>query len=148
MQKILIKNRKAFHEYEVLERFTAGIVLVGHEVKSLKSGGGHFTGSYITARGGELFLEHFHIPLYTKTTLEGYEPERTRKLLVRKAEILKIASALNTAGVTVIPLECGLENGRVKIAFALARGKKSYDKREDLRKKDTTRRIQTALKNY
>lgn len=147
MQKNLIKNRKAFHDYEILERFTAGIVLLGHEVKSLKFGGGHFTGAYITSRGGELFLERFHIPLYKKTTLENYEPERTRKLLVRKAEILKIASALNTAGVTVIPLECGLENGRIKIEFALAKGKKNYDKREDLRKKDAVRRIKTALKD-
>ncbi len=148
MQKLLIKNRKAFHDYEILERFTAGIVLQGHEVKSLKSGGGQLTGSYVTGRGGELFLEHFHIPLYQKTTLENYEPERTRKLLLRKAEILKISSAQRTAGVTVIPLACGLENGRIKIEFALARGKKQYDKREDLRKKDATRRIKNALKDY
>ena len=148
MQKTLLKNRKAFHEYEILEHFTAGIVLQGHEVKSLKSGGGHFTGSYVTARNGELFLEHFHIPLYKKTTLENYEPERTRKLLVRKAEILKISSALHTAGVTVIPLECGLQNGRIKIEFALARGKKQHDKREDLRKKDADRRIKSAIRNY
>jgi len=148
MQKLLIKNRKAFHDYEILERFTAGIVLLGHEVKSLKFGGGHFTGAFIASRGGELYLDHFHIPLYKKTTLDHYEPERTRKLLLRKAEILKITSALNTAGVTVIPLECGLENGRIKIEFALARGKKQYDKREDLRKKDATRRIRSALKNY
>lgn len=148
MQKVLTKNKRAFFDYEILERFTAGIVLFGHEVKSLKMGGGHFTGSYITERNGELFLEHFHVPLYKKTTLENYEPERPRKLLVRKAEILKIASALGTAGVTVVPLECGLENGRVKISFALARGKKQYDKRESLKKKDTTRRIQSALKDY
>ena len=74
MQKLLVKNRRATFDYEVLERFTAGIVLFGHEVKSLKSGGGHFTGSYITEKRGELYLEHFHIPLYKKATLEGYEP--------------------------------------------------------------------------
>ncbi len=148
MQKTLVKNKKAFHDYEILERFTAGIVLLGHEVKALKFEGGHFTGAFIASRGGELYLDHFHIPLYRKATVDHYEPERPRKLLVRKAEILKITSALNTAGVTVIPLECGQENGRIKIEFALARGKKLYDKREDLRKKDSARRIQSALKDY
>ncbi|MFA6024065.1 MAG: SsrA-binding protein SmpB [Candidatus Gracilibacteria bacterium] len=148
MEKSLIKNKRAFFDYEVLERFTAGIVLLGHEVKSLKNGGGHFTGSYITEKGGELFLEHFHIPLYKKSTLLHYEPERPRKLLLRKAEITKIASELHTAGVTIVPLECGLQSGKIKIDFALARGKKQYDKRESLKKKDTTRRIQSALKDY
>ena len=147
MQKILAKNKRAFFDYEVLERFTAGIVLLGHEVKSIKMGGAHFTGSYITERGGELYLEHFHVPLYKKTTLENYEPERPRKLLVRKAEILKIASELHTAGVTVVPLECGLENGRVKISFGLARGKKQYDKRESIKKRETSRRLQSNLKD-
>lgn len=146
MQKILTKNRRAFYDYEILERFTAGVVLLGHEVKSLKSGGGHFTGTYITERGGELFLEHFHIPLYSKTTLEHYEPERSRKLLLRKGEILKIASASHTTGVTIVPLECGLQNGKIKIEFALARGKKKYDKREDIKKRDALRRIQGSLK--
>lgn len=148
MQKTLIKNKRAFFDFEILEPFTAGIVLLGHEVKSLKMGGGNFTGTYITERGGELYLEKFHIPLYKKSTLEHYEPERPRKLLVRKAEIVRIASELHTAGVTIVPLECGLENGRVKINFALARGKKLYDKRESLKKKDTTRQVQRALKDY
>ncbi len=148
MQKSLVKNKRAFFDYEILERFTAGIVLLGHEVKSLKSGGGHFTGTYITERRGELFLEHFHIPLYKKTTLENYEPERSRKLLVKRAEINKIASSLHTEGVTIVPLECGLQNGKIKIDFALVRGKKKYDKRESLKKKDTARRIQSALKDY
>jgi SsrA-binding protein len=146
MQKLLVKNRRATFDYEVLERFTAGIVLFGHEVKSLKSGGGHFTGSYITEKRGELYLEHFHIPLYKKATLEGYEPERSRKLLLRKVEILKIASALHTDGVTIVPLECGIENGKIKIYFALARGKKKYDKRESIKKKETARQVQRALK--
>lgn len=123
----------------------AGIVLSGHEVKSIKTGGGQFTGSFITEKGGELYLDHFHIPLYQKATLPDYQAERPRKLLVRKAEILKIASAMHTAGVTVVPLECVLKNGMIKINFALVRGKKNYDKRDDLRKKDAMRRIKTAL---
>lgn len=148
MQKILIKNKRAFHDFEILDRYTAGIVLLGHEVKSLKSGQGHFTGAYITTKQGELFIERFHIPLYKKATLDYYDPERTRKLLVRKAEFIKISSAQNTAGVTVIPLACGLENGKIKLEFALARGKKKYDKRETLRKKDAARRIAAAIKRH
>lgn len=145
MQKILLQNKRAFHDYEMLERFVAGIVLQGHEVKSLKSGGGHFTGTYIKEYNGELYLDHFHVPLYEKATLAHYEAERPRKLLLRKAEIQKIASGLNTAGVTVIPLSCGLKNGKIKIEFALARGKKKYDKRAELKKKDALKNIRRAL---
>lgn len=145
MQKILTKNRRAFFDYEVLERFEAGIVLLGHEVKSLKRSGGHFTGSYVSVFNGEAFLHHFHIDPYEKSTLESYEPEKTRKLLLNKREILKIAGSTQQRGVTVIPLECGLQNGRIKISLALARGKKTYDKRESIKKRDVQRRIETQL---
>lgn len=145
MQKTLIKNKRAFFDYEVLKRFEAGIVLLGHEVKSLKNGGGNFAGSFIGMENNELFLKKFHISLYDKATLESYEPERPRKLLVRKAEIQKIASELKTKGVTLVPLICGLNKGKIKIEFALVRGKKKHDKRESIKKKDQQRRIQLAL---
>ncbi len=145
MQKTLIKNKRAFFDYEVLKKFEAGIVLLGHEVKSLKNGGGNFTGSFIGMENGELFLKKFHISLYEKTTLESHEPERPRKLLVRKAEIQKISSELNTKGVTLVPLICGLNKGKIKIEFALVRGKKKHDKRESIKKKDQQRRIDLAL---
>ncbi len=148
MQKILTKNRKAFHDYEIMETFEAGIVLFGHEVKALKAGGAHFSGAFIGEENGELFLKKFHIPLYERSTLPDHQPERTRKLLVRKAEIAKIAGALATKGVTVIPLSCGVQNGFIKIEFALVRGKKNYDKRESLKKKDQERRLRSNLKDY
>lgn len=145
MQKILTKNKRAFFDYEVLERFEAGIVLLGHEVKSLKRNGGHFTGAYVSIANGEAFLHHFHIDPYEKSTFESYEPEKTRKLLLNKREILKIAGSAEQRGVTVIPLECGLQNGRIKISLALARGKKTYDKRESIKKRDIQRRIEPQL---
>lgn len=141
MQKILIKNRRAFFDYEILERYEAGIVLKGHEVKSLKTQGGNFAGAYVSLMNGEAMLKGFNIPLYSKSTLDAYEATKPRKLLLRKAEILKLSSSLNTKGVTLIPLICGLNNGKIKIEIALGRGKKNYDKRHSLKKKDQERRI-------
>lgn len=148
MQKPLVKNRKARHDYELLDRYEAGIVLDGHEVKSLKHQGGNFAGSYVSIQNDEVYLKNFNIPLYEKATLEHYEPARPRKLLLRKAEIHKLASELNTQGVTLIPLTCGLNKGKIKIEIAVARGKKKYDKREDKKRKDQARRIQSATRDY
>lgn len=148
MEKLLLKNRKASHDFEVLEKFEAGISLFGHEVKSLKNGGGNFTGSFVTLNGNELLLKNFQIPLYAKATLENYDPTRLRKLLLRKAEINKIAGELNTKGVTLIPLCFGLKKGKIKFELGLARGKKTYDKRQDLKTKDQERQIKAAIKNY
>lgn len=147
MQKVLVQNRRARFDYEVLERFEAGVVLKGHEVKSVKSGGAHFTGAYITIERGEAYIKHFHIAPYDHATLDGYEPEKTRKLLLHKKEILKIAGALETKGVTVVPLECGLEKGKIKIELAIARGKKQYDKRESIKKRDLQRHIETSFRD-
>ena len=148
MKKILIKNRKAHHDFEVLDKFEAGIVLKGHEAKSLKNGGGNFTGSFVGFEDGELYLKSFNINLYEISTFEAYEPTRPRKLLLRKAEILKIAGELSTKGVTLIPLTCGLEKGRVKIEIALVRGKKKHDKRNDMKKRDQERRINAAISEH
>jgi SsrA-binding protein len=140
MQKIISKNRKAFHDFEILDHFIAGIALKGHEAKSLRNNGGNFTGSFVSLSDGEVFLKSFNIALYSKTTLEDYEPTKPRK-----AEILKIASALNTKGVTLVPLAYGLDKGKIKFEIGLARGKKSYDKRHDLKKKDELRRIKKMI---
>ena len=148
MEKLLLKNRKASHEFEILEKFEAGIALFGHEVKSLKNGGGNFIGSFVAINNGELFLKNFQISLYEKATLENYEPTRPRKLLLRKSEIEKITGELNTKGVTLIPICFGLKKGKLKFELALARGKKTYDKRQDLKAKDQERRIKAAIKNY
>lgn len=146
MQKILIQNRKARYDFEILETFEAGIVLLGHEVKSLKNGHGHFAGSFVTIDGhDEAWLKGMNIKLYEKATLASYDPERVRKLLLNKKEIQKIASMLNTKGVTLIPLSCGLNNGRVKLEIAVCRGKKNYDKRESIKKREIDRRVRQEI---
>ena len=145
MQKTLTQNKRARFDYEILERFEAGLVLKGHEVKSIKNNGGHFSGAFITISGGEAWLHHFHVALYRHATLDGYEPDHPRKLLLHKKELLKIASALDTKGVTVVPLECGLEKGKIKVEIAIARGKKDYDKRETIKKRDLSRHIERDL---
>lgn len=145
MQKIISKNRKAFHDFEVLDTFTVGIVLKGHEAKSLRENGGNFTGSFVSLADGEVFLKNFNISLYEKATIENYEPTKPRKLLLKKTEISKIASSLNTKGVALVPLTYGLDKGKIKFEIGLARGKKSYDKRQDLKKKDELRRIKQIM---
>jgi SsrA-binding protein len=147
MQKTLIKNKRASFDYELLEKFEAGIILKGYEVKSLRAGQAHFASSYVTISNGRAYIHHLHISPYKKAALEHYLPEQTRELLLHKREILKISSALNTKGVTVIPLDCGLQNGRVKVTLALAQGKKQYDKRESIKKRDVKRRIETSLRD-
>lgn len=142
MEKVLIKNRKATFDYEILQKYEAGIVLMGHEVKSLKNGGGQMQGCFVTAKNNELWIEHLHIAPYKKSTLDAYSPERPRKLLVRKAEIQKIAGAIKQNGVTLVALSCIAKNGLIKIEFAVGRGKKKYDKRESLKKKDEKRQMQ------
>lgn len=141
MEKVLIKNRKATFDYEILQKYEAGIVLLGHEVKSLKNGGGQMQGCFVTAKDGELWIEHLHIAPYKKSTLDVYSPERPRKLLLRKAEIQKIAGAIKQNGVTLVALSCIAKNGLIKIEFAVGRGKKKYDKRESLKKKDERRQL-------
>lgn len=145
MEKLLVKNRKATFDYEILDKFQAGIVLEGHEVKSLKNGGGQMQGCFVTLREGELWVEHFHISQYKKATLLSYNPERPRKLLLRKSEIQKISGALNTKGVTLVALACVAKNGFVKIEFGIGRGKKKFDKRESIKKKDERRRLKKIV---
>lgn len=142
MSLLLVKNRKATFEYEVLEKLEAGILLEGHEVKSLRNGGGNLTGSYISLKGGEAWIEKFHIALYEKATLQSYTPERPRKLLLSKKEIHHLITAMSgQQGLTVIPLSCIAKGPWIKVEIALARGKKQYDKRESIKKRDIERRI-------
>ena len=146
MDKLLTKNRKASFEYEILDKFEAGIVLFGYEAKSLKNGGGNLQGAYVSIHGNSAFIENFHIAKYQKATLEIYEPKRTRKLLLNKREIDKISGEMNTKGVTVIPLACIAKKAFIKIEIALARGKKKYDKRESIKKRDQEMRIRRSVK--
>jgi SsrA-binding protein len=158
---IIIKNKKAGFNYELLENFSAGLSLYGLEVKSLKNKKGSFEGSFITItntdekgklsnkKGSfEAFLKNFFIPSYQeKNTPKSYNPYRDRKLLLKKSEIKEIQKKMKSSRLTLIPLTIGKsEKGLLKIEFALARGKKKFDKREDIKKRDDKRSIERENK--
>ncbi len=137
----LISNRKAFHDYEILEAFEAGMVLLGTEVKSLKGHEGSLQDAYVIARGGELFLLNASIPPYRLGTHENHEERRERKLLMHSYEIEKIKKLTQEKGMTIVPLAIYLKKGRIKIRIAVAKGKKSYDKRAALKEKAEKKEI-------
>jgi len=138
-EKVLVTNRKAFFRYEVLERAEAGIALSGTEVKSIRDGGLNFSDSFVDFRGGELFLVGCRIGPYSHGNSMNHLPERDRKLLLHKREILKLGGRVTGKGLTLVPLRAYLKNGRVKLEIGLARGKKSHDKRESIKKRDIER---------
>ena len=144
--KIVSTNRKAFHEYHILETYEAGIVLLGSEVKSLREGNASLKESYVVIRSGEAFLIGTHIRAYSHTGFVGHEPVRNRKLLLHKKEIGKIHSKLAEKGLTAVPTKLYLKNGLIKLEFGLAKGKKLHDKRESKKKRDVERDIQRALR--
>lgn len=143
----LIQNKKALRDYAVLERFEAGLVLSGHEVKSLRIGRGELAGAYVVVRGGEAFLVGAVIPPYQpNNTPKEYEPDRTRKLLLSKKEILRLQTDGEKGGLTIVPLSVYNKGRRVKIDIALVRGKKKFDKRETLKKRQAQKDIRRTLK--
>jgi SsrA-binding protein len=146
-QKAIATNRKAFFNYEVLDRFEAGVSLVGTEVKSIREGGLNFRDSYVEFRGGELFLVGCRIGPYSHGNLLNHAEGRTRKLLLHKREILKLGGKATEKGFTIIPLRAYLKNGRVKVEIGLARGKQTHDKRETLKKKDIERETRQAVRS-
>ena len=148
--KNLVTNRKARHEYFIENSMEAGIELKGTEVKSLRKGKGNIKDSYISfSNDMEAFIENMHISPYEQGNIYNEDPLRKRKLLLHKSEIRKLSRAVQTKGVTVIPLNVYLIRGKVKVEIAIARGKKLYDKRNDMAKKEEKRKIERALKgNY
>jgi len=138
-EKVLVTNRRAFFRYEVLERVEAGIALSGTEVKSIRAGGLNFSDSFVDFRGGELFLVGARIGPYSHGNIMNHLPERDRKLLLHKREILKLGGRVTGKGLTLVPLRAFLKNGRVKLEVGLARGKKSHDKRESIKRRDIER---------
>jgi SsrA-binding protein len=144
-ERALATNRKAFFHYEVLERAEAGIVLVGTEVKSVRAGGLEFKDAYVEPRNGELLLVGCRIAPYSHGNLNNHAPDRARKLLLHKREILKLVGRVTERGLTVLPLRAYLKNGRVKVEIGLARGKRAHDKREAIKKKDQEREARQAL---
>ncbi len=139
--KLIARNRRAFHEYQILDSWEAGIVLVGTEVKALRGGRVNMGDSYAELKGGEVWLVKLHIGPYDMGNRENHEPFRRRKLLLTRREIRKIGPKLEEGGKTLVPLKIYFKRGLVKVEIGLARGKKLYDKREDKAKKDVERRI-------
>jgi len=141
----MLQNRRATHDYEILERFEAGIELTGSEVKSLRQGGGSVAGAFARVRGGEVFLEGMNIPVYAQASYNNHEPTRARKLLLKRREIGEIARGLERRGLTLVPLRVYFKDGWAKAEVALARGKKLHDKRRTDAKKDAQREMERAM---
>ncbi len=145
----LIENKKAFLRFAPLETFTAGMELVGSEVKSLRAGNGKLDGARVIVRGGEAFVVGMTIPPYqSANTQKDYDHERTRRLLLTKKEIAVLADAESKKGLTIVPIEVYNIRGLLKVKLMIARGKNKTDRREDLKKKDATREAERALKNH
>jgi SsrA-binding protein len=144
-ERVLATNRKAYFHYEVLERAEAGLAHVGTEVKSIRDGGLSFSDSYVDFRGGELVLVGCRIAPYSHGNLLNHSPERDRKLLLHKREILKLGGKVTERGLTLVPLRAYMKNGRVKMEIGLARGKQAHDKRESIKKKDQEREAKQGL---
>ena len=138
--KIIAQNKKAWHDYFVDEKYEAGIALYGTEVKSIRAGGVNLKDSYCTIRGGELFAVGVHISPYEKGNIFNREPLRDKKLLMHKKEILKLGGLVNQKGYTLVPLSLYFSGSNVKMEVGLCRGKKLYDKRETIAKRDAQRR--------
>ncbi len=144
--QMIARNRKARHDYEILENYEAGISLCGSEVKSLRLGKVNISDSYATIIDGQAFLKNLHISPYAMATVNAHEPLRQRRLLLHKREIRKLTRALDERGLTIVPLSVYFKNGRVKIELAVARGRKKYDKRDAQAKRESDRDMQRATK--
>lgn len=146
--KIIVTNRKARHEYSIVETFEAGIALMGTEVKSLREGRANLTDAYATVEGGEVILHNLHISPYSHTSQTQLDPRRNRKLLLHKLEIRRVIGKVNEKGLTLIPLKLYFNaKGLAKVELALAKGKKSYDKRRDIAERDANRDLRREMRD-
>ncbi|MBM4055881.1 MAG: SsrA-binding protein SmpB [Planctomycetes bacterium] len=146
--EIIAKNRKAFYQYEILEKIEAGIVLTGTEVKSLRNKDVSINDSFAQIDRGEVFLYEMHIGEYKQGNRQNHEPKRKRKLLLHKREIAKIAGKVKQKGCTIIPLSLYFKNELAKLEIALVRGKTKFDKREDIKKRTVEREIRQVMKKF
>ncbi|MGD1044759.1 MAG: SsrA-binding protein SmpB [Bacteroidota bacterium] len=146
-QRITISNRKARHEYFIIEALEAGIVLTGTEVKSLRKGNANLQDSYAELRSGEVWLEGMHISPYEQGNINNHDPRRKRKLLLQRKQIRKLIGGMKEKGLTLIPLSVYFKGPFAKVELALARGKKSFDKREAIAKRDAERDIARARRS-
>lgn len=143
----LASNRKAFHDYSIEETIEAGLVLSGHEVKSIRGGQVSLAGAYVTIRGGEGWLRNAYIGKYKQASgLDGIDESRERKLLLNKKEILQLQDQMKSKGLTLIPLDIYTSKGRLKLKVGLARGKKQFDKRTSIKKKELKRSLDRTLR--
>lgn len=147
-KKVVSTNRKAFHDFHIFDKYIAGMVLTGTEIKSIRAGSVNLKDSFAKIEKGEIFLYNCNISKYDQGNRYNHEPERVRKLLLNKKEILKMEGKIKKEGYTIVPLELFLTRGFAKLEIGLAKGKKLYDKREDIAKKTQNRDIQRKLKNY
>jgi SsrA-binding protein len=145
--KIVCQNKKARYDYEILEVIEAGMVLLGTEVKSLRQGRAHLKDSYARVKDGELFLMQSHISPYSHAYHDNHDPDRVRKLLVHKREIKRLQGKTQEKGLTLVPLKIYFKNGKAKVELGLARGKRTYDKRETLKRKTEQRELERAIKD-
>lgn len=144
-QNIVASNRKARHDYTIEDTYEAGLVLTGTEVKSLRAGRASLVDGYAFIDAGEAWLDAVHIPEYTGGTWNNHPPRRKRKLLLHKAQILKIHNKVKEGGYTLVPLKLYFSDGRAKVEIAVAKGKREYDKRQTLRERQDTREAQRAM---
>jgi SsrA-binding protein len=145
-QKIIADNRKAHHDYHLLDTFEAGIALLGTEVKSIREGGANLRDSYARIEAGEVWIYNVHISPYRNRGYSDHDPKRKRKLLLHRREIRKLIGKTTERGMTIVPVRMYLKDGRVKVAISLAKGKKAHDKRETIKRRETDRETRAAVK--
>ena len=149
MEKIIADNKKAYYDYFVQDKFEAGLVLVGQEVKSVRKGAVNLKDSYVTIKNGEVWLMGAHISKYEKAdTMQKIDETRTRKLLLNRAEINKLERAVKIKGYTIVPTKMVLKDNLVKVEIALAKGKELHNKKDAIKEKDIKRETERILKNY
>ena len=144
-RKLIAQNKKARHDYHLEEVMEAGLVLQGTEVKSLRAGRASLVDAYAHVKNGEVWLENAHIPEYLQGSWTNHEPRRPRKLLLHREEIAKLVGKTKESGLTLVPLSLYFKDGKAKVEIALARGKRSYDKRQTLAERDAAREIERAV---
>lgn len=147
-RKIIAQNKRARFDYEISDLYEAGLVLQGTEVKSLRQGQVSLQDAYADLQNGELFLLNAHIDQYEQGNRNNHDPERPRKLLLHKQEIRRLASKVQERGLTLVPTRMYFTNGRAKVEIGLGKGKKNYDKRQDLKSRTAQREIERELRNY
>lgn len=145
--KLIAQNRKARHDYSIIDTVEAGLVLQGTEIKSIRNGRINLKDGFARIRNGEAFLYNVHISPYEQGNIFNHDPLRTRKLLLHKKQINKLIGETKNTGITLVPLKVYIKDGYAKVLIGLAKGKKQYDKREDLKRKGVDRQISRTLKN-